>query len=325
MKICSDCQRCYDDPASACEERGHPPLRPIRPGSTRIGDRYRIDRHLGRGGTGSVFAGRHLELDRPVAIKLLPPELVPDPAAAERFRREARAAARISHPNVGGIYDYGVLPDGEAYIVMELIEGETLSELLDASGPLPVPAAAEIGRQVAQGIAAAHRAGVIHRDLKPSNILLTREIGGRCMARIVNFSIARPEEQDGRAAPTLSRVSLGTPRYMSPEHCEGRPLDARCDVYSLGVILYEMLAGRPPFDLQTPAAVALRPVRSSPGPLQNHRPDVPDGLAWLVTRCLLKSPGGRPQTAAELAERLLPFETGGMESMKNLIIDSSNH
>lgn len=306
MKICPTCQRCYDDDASECVETGHPPLRTARPGTVRIAERYEIERLLGRGGTGTVFLARHLELERPVAIELLRPEVVADPEASERFRREARAIARIRHPNVADIYDYGMLPEGEAYIVMELVEGETLRQLIDLSGALAIPAAAEIGRQIAEGVGAAHKSGVIHRDLKPSNIILTRELG-RPLVKIVDFSIAKPEPASDTAR-TASGAMLGTPRDLYPEQSDGRPPDVPSDIYNLGMILYQMLAGRAPFKDATPGALALSQTQSEPRPLQALRPDVPEALGWLVMQTLHQNPARRPQSAAEIASRLRPFE-----------------
>jgi hypothetical protein len=289
MKICSDCLRCYDDTVEACAERGHRELQPIRPGQTHVAGRYRIERWMG----GVLFAARQMELDRPVAIRLIPSGWLPDGGAREAFLRQARALASVSHPNLVAVYDSGVLPDGEGYVAMELVDGETLHELLEASGPLPVPAAAEIGRQVAQGLAAAHRAGSIHGGLKSSDVIVSRELGGRGVVRVVGFTLGAGPP-DGAARPSVA--------WRDPT------ADARSDVLALGVILYEMLAGHLPHE---PAgATASRSAAAAPAPLQSLRRDVPDGLAWLVMQCLLRSPAGRPKTAAEVAERLLPFESG---------------
>ncbi|HYP54123.1 MAG TPA: serine/threonine-protein kinase, partial [Pyrinomonadaceae bacterium] len=176
MKICPTCRHCYEDADAVCaRDAAHAPLAPARPGTRLVADRYRLDRLLGRGGMGAVYAGTHVELERPAAIKLLLPDLVSDAQALERFRREARAAARLNHPNVADTYDYGILPGGEAYIVMELVEGQTLREYINASGSLDAGEAVTIARQVAAGIEVAHRNGIVHRDLKPSNIIHTRD------------------------------------------------------------------------------------------------------------------------------------------------------
>jgi serine/threonine protein kinase/ketosteroid isomerase-like protein len=269
-------------------------------------DKYRIDKLLARGGMGAIYAGTHVELDRPVAIKLLLPSFNADGQVLERFRREARAAARVKHPNIVDIYDYGVLADSEAYIIMELAEGETLHEHLKRVGKLPINGAIAIARQIAEGMDAAHRTGIVHRDLKPSNIILTREPDGGLRAKIVDFGIAKITEQLGAGDATLTATGtlVGTPRYMSPEQCSDGPVDARSDIYSLGIILYEMLAGRTPFEGDTPVALAVKRINEPPPPIAEQRSDVPPPLAELVTDMLSTDPAKRPQTARELAQRL---------------------
>ncbi|MEP6767265.1 MAG: protein kinase [Acidobacteriota bacterium] len=306
MKVCPDCGMCVEDGESACPEPGHAAPLVVRPGERLVAGKYRLDRLIARGGMGAVFVAYHTDLERRVAVKLLRPDSVADPEARERFRREAKAVARINHPAVAALYDYGVLPGGEAYIVMELVVGETLRRALDREGPLSASQAAAIGRRIAQGMAAAHASGVIHRDLKPANIVLPAVPDGRRVAKIVDFSIAKLAEPGETL--TGSGAFLGTPRYMSPEQCEGRELDARSDVYALGVLLYEVLSGRPPFEARTPAAIAVKQIRESPPPLLRVRPDVPEELARLVMKCLSKDPALRPQTAEEVGAALRRFE-----------------
>jgi serine/threonine protein kinase len=304
MKLCLVCLRCYEDDEASCLN-DQSTLVPSRHGTRMIADKYRLDRLLGRGGMGAVYLGTHVDLDRLVAIKLLLPDFTADTDALERFRREARAAARLNHPNVADTYDYGVLPDGGAYIVMEMVEGQTLREYMDAAGPLPLEEAVNIAEQVADGIAAAHRSEIIHRDLKPSNIILTRDHLGKLQAKVVDFGVAKLKEQTTTSGGlTASGSLIGTPRYMSPEQCAGLKTDARSDLYSMGVILYEMLAGHPPFDAPSATAVAIKHIQAEPPPLSEFRSNIPVEIEQFVKQALDKDPARRQQSASDFSQRL---------------------
>ena len=262
-----------------------------------LGSRYRVEARIGTGGMADVFRGFDPVLHRTVAIKVLNARFASDESFVDRFRREAQAAARLNHPNIVGVFDHGS-DDGTQYIVMEFIEGRTLAEALGA-GRRPTPAqAAEIARHICDALAAAHAQGVIHRDIKPANIMVTRD----GTVKVMDFGIARlvsgPE-----TAPQTSAV-LGTAAYLSPEQAQGQPVDARTDIYSLGTVLYEMLAGRPPFAGESPVAIAYKQVNEPPVPPSQINPDVPPSLDAVVMRALAKNPANRYQTAREFADDL---------------------
>lgn len=304
MKLCPICQRCYEDTDTACLQ-DQTALVASRPGTRMIADRYRLDRLLGRGGMGAVYAGTHIDLDRPCAIKLLLSDFTSDADALERFRREARAAARLNHPNVADTYDYGVLPGGGAYIVMELVEGQTLREYMDSAGAMSIAEAAEIAGQVADGVDNAHRSGIVHRDLKPSNIILTRDHQGQLQAKVVDFGVAKLKEYSTTGGGLTSSGSLiGTPRYMSPEQCSGHTTDARSDIYSIGIILFEMLTGQPPFDAPSATAIAVKHIQQPPPSLKELRPDASQEMDKFLRQVLDKDPEKRPQSAADFGKML---------------------
>ena len=308
MKVCPQCNRCFEDTAAACAADGSA-LATARFGTRDIaGGKYRLDRLIGRGGMGAVYAGTHVELERPVAVKVLLPDFTDEPQALERFRREARAAARLNHSNVADTYDYGLLPEGGAYIVMELVDGINLREHLNRHPQLPFDEIRSITRQVALGVEAAHRRGIVHRDLKPANIMLTHDAHDGLVALVLDFGIAKLKEQTLAGALTNSGTMIGTPRYMSPEQCSGLEIDARSDIYALGVILYEMLTHRPPFDSTSAMAIALKHTQEPPPSIYDSRPDAPADLVALCLRMLAKKPDDRVQTAAEIAKSINPVQ-----------------
>jgi serine/threonine-protein kinase len=256
---------------------------------------YRLVREIGSGGMGVVYEAEDTRLQRRVAVKLLPPELSRDRGAKERFLREARAASALDDPNICTVHDVGE-HDGQLYIVMAYYEGETLKERL-ARGPLPESEARQVAIEVARALARAHEAGIVHRDIKPANVMLT----GRGKVKVLDFGIAKM-----RGDVTLTRAgsSLGTPAYMSPEQARGEPVDGRTDVWSLGALLYEMLAGRRPFPGDDERAVLAAIQSCKPEPLDRVRPEVSAALARTVAKALAKNPAERHQSAAELLSDL---------------------
>jgi predicted Ser/Thr protein kinase len=268
-----------------------------------IAGRFRIERELGTGGMGTVYLATHLGLERPVAVKIIRREFVGDADVADRFLLEARTMARLRHANAAMIFDAGNLPDGRHFIVMEFVEGETLSQALARQGRFSFTRAVEIATQICDVLEEAHRLGIIHRDLKPSNILLGKR--GVC---VLDFGVAKvlasSAESTAANASTGSGQLVGTPRYMSPEQCLGQRLGARSDLYSLGVLLYEMLAGRPPFVDPLQTALLIKQATAAAPPLPKLRPDIGRSLALAVHTLLAKRPDDRPRTAA-LAKALL--------------------
>jgi tRNA A-37 threonylcarbamoyl transferase component Bud32 len=262
----------------------------------RLQRRYRLDSVIATGGMGTVWAGEDLLLGRRVAVKVLLLAATGDPLAADRVRREARAAASLRHPNVACVYDYGH-EDGLDFLVMELLDGESLAARLYELGALRPDEAAWVATEVAGALDAAHRAGVVHRDVKPGNIVLTAD--GE--VKLLDFGIAASAGQ--RASPGQDGL-VGTAPYLAPECALGAPADPASDVYALGVVVYEMLAGRPPFTGESMAAVAAAHVHNTPPPLASLAPGVPPAMAAVCERALAKDPAARPPSAGALAAQL---------------------
>jgi serine/threonine-protein kinase len=265
-----------------------------------IGDRYRLDEQVGRGGTATVWRGVDLDTGVPVAVKVLDRDQAARPVALERMRREAETVARLEHPNIIASHDLGV--DGDAgFMAMELVDGPTVADLLTTGGWLTVERAVAIAEQVCAALAAAHDAGVIHRDIKPGNLIVSHS----GTVKVCDFGIARLQARDGDAALTAHSQAVGTCEYMAPEQAVGDPIDARTDLYSLGCVLYAMLTGRPPFVGDSAMAVLHQHLHKAPTPVRTVRGDVPPALDQLVERLLAKDPAGRPATATEVRHELI--------------------
>ncbi|MFQ3638999.1 MAG: protein kinase [Chloracidobacterium sp.] len=272
-----------------------------------VDGKYRVERVLGVGGMATVYAAVRLQIGDIAAIKVLTPESTAVPLAVARFQREVRAAARIKHPNVVSIYDFGTLPDGRAYMVMEYITGESLRDELKRMGRLSPERAVSIMVSVCNAIHAAHQEGILHRDLKPENIMLARMRDGSEVVKVVDFGVAELHDQAATSAVTkLTEYGLmvGTPHYMSPEQCRSEPLDPRSDIYSLGIILYELLTGTVPFNARTVSAVIIQQATEAPRRPRDLHPELSWALEHVVLRALEKDPSRRPQTAAELGQDL---------------------
>lgn len=260
-----------------------------------VGDVYRVGRLIGRGGFAEVFEASDPRLDRSVAIKVVRPDLVVSEELLERFLREARAMAGLRHPHVMEVYTVGEA-DGVAYFVMPLIAGESLGARLEREGSLPIDEAIRVLIQAAGALESAHGTGTIHRDIKPDNILL-EGADGRVV--LTDFGIAKALGADS-VALTGTGMFMGTPRYMSPEQAVGDEVDHRSDIYSLGVVAYEMIAGRLPFEARTPQALVAQHLTAEPPPLWAVRPECPEHLGLVVRRCLAKDPGDRWASLSEL-------------------------
>ncbi len=269
---------------------------------TVLAGRYRIERLLGSGGMGSVYRAEHVLMRKACAVKVLHREMTQVKEVVARFEREAVAAARIEHPNVATATDFGQLEDGSFYLVLEFIEGQSLARLIAERGALPEERALTIVRQIADALNAAHAAGIVHRDLKPDNVMLVAKEGGADLIKVLDFGIAKVklEGDKAQAEQALTRMNtvMGTPEYMAPEQARGEEVDLRADLYTLGTILYEMLAGQSPFRHEEFVVVLTKKLTEDPPPLPAH---VSQGTRELVERLLQRAPEDRLQSAAEIA------------------------
>lgn len=306
IKKCPKCGKEFETANTLCPSDGTVLEKAVDPliGQT-LADKYRIEELINEGGMGAVYRSTHILMDKTVAIKVLHPALAADDKIVARFHREAKAASRISHPHALNVTDFGEAENGIVFLVMEYLKGETLKEAIHAEGQMPLPRVIEIMRQVSGALEAAHNEGVVHRDLKSDNIMLL-DIGGGDWAKVLDFGIAKITEKVGQdPALTAPNLIIGTPQYMSPEQCsQAAEIDSRSDIYSLGVILYEMLVGHVPFSGESPTAIMMKHLQESPPSVLEERKDLPAAVGRVVTRAMAKRPEDRFQTVVELAEEL---------------------
>jgi serine/threonine-protein kinase len=266
-----------------------------------LGDQFRVGTLLGEGGFAAVFRVRDKAMRREVAVKVLDLGLTPSPELAERFVREARTVAQLEHEHIVPIYKVGGYQNEVLYIVMPCVDGPSLRHLLEKRGRLPIAKAVGIARQVADALGYAHGEGVVHRDVKPDNILLD---GGR-RVMVTDFGIAKAAEAASHKQLTTEGMVVGTPQYMSPEQATGEKIGIRSDIYSLGIVLYEMLAGRVPFEGESVQSILMKQATAEPTPIREIRREVPEQLAAVLDRMLVKDPAQRIATAAEVDAALL--------------------
>jgi eukaryotic-like serine/threonine-protein kinase len=284
-----------------------------------VADRYELEELVGTGGMSSVFKARDRLLERPVALKILHEHYIADPDYVERFRREARAVAQLAHPNIVTVIDRGE-QDGRQFIVFEYVDGENLKQVVHREGAMPVRDAVDLGLQVARALGYAHHRGIVHRDVKPQNVILNED--GR--AKVTDFGIARSLDVDG---VTQTGTVLGTSDYIAPEQAQGQPVDDRTDVYSLGVVLYELLTGEVPFRGEGFVAVAMQHVNEPPPNVLDRRGDVPPRLALAIERAMSKRPEDRQASMDELVDDLeasvRELDGYGDESERTLVVPAA--
>ncbi|XSG76204.1 Stk1 family PASTA domain-containing Ser/Thr kinase [Herpetosiphon llansteffanensis] len=279
-----------------------------------LNNRYQLERKLGQGGMATVYLGRDLRLNRPVAIKVLHGQYASDEQFLRRFKHEADAAAQLGHPNIVRVYDIGAEGDFH-YIVMEYVEGTDLKEIIELQAPLPVPRTLAIVRQIAEALQAAHDSGLVHRDVKPQNVL----IDSNDYARLSDFGIAKSKQSSALTDPG---TTFGTADYLAPEQAQGLGATPLSDVYALGVLTYEMLTGRLPFSGDSPLAVALQHIQAAPPALRNYNPSIPPQLEAIVLQAMSKDPAQRPQSARAFAELLRLYRERGNQA--TMAVPSAN-
>jgi eukaryotic-like serine/threonine-protein kinase len=319
-RVCPSCALSYDDTTVFCPVDGAV-LRADPAQSSLIGtvldERYLITSQIGEGGMGTVYRGRHVKLPRDAAIKIMHGNLTADPAALARFHREAAAASRVEHDAVARVYDFGETAQGLVYLALEYLDGPTLKAELAQHGPLPLARTAALVQQIAAGLDAAHRQGIVHRDLKADNVLVVRTEAGAEQAKIVDFGIAKAIGA-GERSLTRTGFVVGTPEYMSPEQLLGETVDHRSDVYALALLAYHLLTGDMPFDTRTPDRGLMARLTSDPRPLELVRPDTrwPEAVQAVLNRGMHRDRAQRTPSAIEFARDFAAASHGKPGRMK---------
>jgi eukaryotic-like serine/threonine-protein kinase len=309
MNTCPQCKTTYPPHVRICAVDGtvldqQPAPAAADPNlGTLLAGKYRLESLLGRGGMGAVYKATHVMLGRPVAVKMIKPDLVGSPEMVRRFQREARAATSLDHPHIVRVYDLGETDDGTLYIAMEFVEGATLKDAIRSGGPMAPERIARFAAMVASALSTAHRQHVVHRDLKPQNLVLTTNSQGQESLKLLDFGIAKTFE-DGATQLTAAGYALGTPHYMAPEQATGKEIDGRADIYALGVIVYEMLVGDVPFNDASTPAILIKHMTEPPEPPSRRRPGIHPALETIALTCLEKDPQRRYQSASDVTAAL---------------------
>jgi len=309
-KVCLECHRQFTGIVAACTHDGSM-LVPVAQDpllGTKLAGKYDIIRVLGTGGMGVVYEGRQDVMDRRVAIKMLQAHHLNDSMSVKRFQQESKATCRLNHPHIITVFDFGISPTGQPYIVMDYLEGRPLSDIIREDGQVKVDRAVNIFHQACEALAHAHNQGVIHRDLKPSNIVLITYEGDKDYVKVVDFGVAKIMEEGGAEGQKLTQMGevCGSPVYMSPEQCQGLPLDKRSDVYSMGIVMYETLTNRLPILGKTMVETMSKHIKEPPPPFSEVRPDlyIPERVEQVILRALAKTPEARQQSMEQLATEL---------------------
>ncbi|MBL8148307.1 MAG: protein kinase, partial [Blastocatellia bacterium] len=306
MRECAICGRCYEDSVKMCTEHGDT-LSESYPGPLLLAGKYKIESVIGRGGIGKVYLAEHIDLGRKVAVKRLDAKYFTDPVILERFRREARALAKVKHSGIITVHDFEIRPEGLAYIVMEHIEGRSLREELRKQQPMPITRAINVMIGICTALDFAHKEGIIHRDLKPENIMIEVDRLGSEAIKVLDFGLAELKQNTFNQVPTKiteAGVMIGTPYYVSPEQCRCEELDQRTDIYSLGVIFYEMLTGRVPFTANHVSLILLQHATEQPALPSEYRPELNDAVVAFVMKALEKDRNRRFQSSEEMIQEL---------------------